>query len=86
MLAGVAGQRFGSMVERGGPLGELVQWADLSASLIILGHNLTLATSQEHLRRCHFLSSCYTVTVAPNLQFLLVTLTVPAPVPAPSLT
>ncbi|XP_046888560.1 alpha-1,6-mannosylglycoprotein 6-beta-N-acetylglucosaminyltransferase B-like [Hypomesus transpacificus] len=50
MLAGVAGQRFGSMVERGGPLGELVQWADLSASLIILGHNLTLATSQEHLR------------------------------------
>ncbi|CAL8301956.1 unnamed protein product [Lota lota] len=49
VLAGSAGQRFGSMVERGGPLGELVQWADLSACLTILGHNLTLSTSQDHL-------------------------------------
>uniref|UniRef100_A0A667XLT9 alpha-1,6-mannosyl-glycoprotein 6-beta-N-acetylglucosaminyltransferase n=1 Tax=Myripristis murdjan TaxID=586833 RepID=A0A667XLT9_9TELE len=38
-------QRFQAMVERGGPLGELVQWADLSACLTILGHNLTLSTS-----------------------------------------
>uniref|UniRef100_A0A4W5P2K5 alpha-1,6-mannosyl-glycoprotein 6-beta-N-acetylglucosaminyltransferase n=1 Tax=Hucho hucho TaxID=62062 RepID=A0A4W5P2K5_9TELE len=37
------------MVNRGGPLGELVQWADLSASLFILGHNLTFTTSQNHL-------------------------------------
>ncbi|KAG7282781.1 hypothetical protein CRUP_029989 [Coryphaenoides rupestris] len=49
ILAGSAGQQFGSMVEKGGPLGELVQWADLSACLTILGHNLTLSTSQDHL-------------------------------------
>uniref|UniRef100_A0A3Q1IY38 alpha-1,6-mannosyl-glycoprotein 6-beta-N-acetylglucosaminyltransferase n=1 Tax=Anabas testudineus TaxID=64144 RepID=A0A3Q1IY38_ANATE len=41
-LAGSAGQRFEAMVEKGGPLGELVQWADLSACLTILGHNLTV--------------------------------------------
>lgn len=50
-LAGSAGQRFEAMVERGGPLGELVQWADLSACLTILGHNLTLSTSQRQLHR-----------------------------------
>ncbi|XP_010784717.1 alpha-1,6-mannosylglycoprotein 6-beta-N-acetylglucosaminyltransferase B-like [Notothenia coriiceps] len=48
-LAGSAGQRFEALVERGGPLGELVQWADLSASLTILGHNLTFSTSQQQL-------------------------------------
>ncbi|XP_042253867.1 alpha-1,6-mannosylglycoprotein 6-beta-N-acetylglucosaminyltransferase B-like [Thunnus maccoyii] len=48
-LAGSVGQHFEAMVERGGPLGELVQWADLSACLTILGHNLTLSTSQQHL-------------------------------------
>ena len=50
-LAGSAGQRFEAMVERGGPLGELVQWADLSACLTILGHNVTLSTSQHQLHR-----------------------------------
>ncbi|KAJ8399865.1 hypothetical protein AAFF_G00405950 [Aldrovandia affinis] len=49
VLAGGVGQRFGEMVERGGPLGELVQWADVSTSLFILGHNLTFTTSQTHL-------------------------------------
>ncbi|XP_074519713.1 alpha-1,6-mannosylglycoprotein 6-beta-N-acetylglucosaminyltransferase B-like isoform X2 [Halichoeres trimaculatus] len=48
-LAGSVGQRFETMVNRGGPLGELVQWADLSACLTILGHNLTFSTSQHHL-------------------------------------
>uniref|UniRef100_A0A3B4XBF0 alpha-1,6-mannosyl-glycoprotein 6-beta-N-acetylglucosaminyltransferase n=2 Tax=Seriola lalandi dorsalis TaxID=1841481 RepID=A0A3B4XBF0_SERLL len=48
-LAGTVGQRFEAMVERGGPLGELVQWADLSACLIILGHNITFSTSQHQL-------------------------------------
>ncbi|CAG04333.1 unnamed protein product, partial [Tetraodon nigroviridis] len=38
-----------TMVKRGGPLGELVQWADLSACLTILGHNLTFSTSRQHL-------------------------------------
>ncbi|XP_076008187.1 alpha-1,6-mannosylglycoprotein 6-beta-N-acetylglucosaminyltransferase B-like [Genypterus blacodes] len=48
-LAGSVGQHFEAMVERGGPLGELVQWADLGACLTILGHNLTLTTSQQRL-------------------------------------
>ncbi|XP_035521951.1 alpha-1,6-mannosylglycoprotein 6-beta-N-acetylglucosaminyltransferase B-like [Morone saxatilis] len=48
-LAGNVGQRFEAMVETGGPLGELVQWADLSACLTILGHNLTFSTSQHQL-------------------------------------
>ncbi|XP_057681322.1 alpha-1,6-mannosylglycoprotein 6-beta-N-acetylglucosaminyltransferase B-like [Corythoichthys intestinalis] len=50
-LAGDAGQHFGATVEKGGPLGELVQWADLSACLTILGHNVILTTSQHHLHR-----------------------------------
>ncbi|XP_076616798.1 alpha-1,6-mannosylglycoprotein 6-beta-N-acetylglucosaminyltransferase B-like [Chaetodon auriga] len=48
-LAGSVGRRFEAMVKRGGPLGELVQWADLSACLTILGHNLTFSTSQHQL-------------------------------------
>ncbi|KAF7667702.1 hypothetical protein LDENG_00049030 [Lucifuga dentata] len=48
-LAGGVGQHFETMVERGGPLGELVQWADLGACLTILGHNLSLTTSRQDL-------------------------------------
>uniref|UniRef100_A0A665V3Z6 alpha-1,6-mannosyl-glycoprotein 6-beta-N-acetylglucosaminyltransferase n=1 Tax=Echeneis naucrates TaxID=173247 RepID=A0A665V3Z6_ECHNA len=51
-LTGSVGQRFEAMVERGGPLGELVQWADLSACLTILGHNITFTTSQHQLHSC----------------------------------
>lgn len=50
-LAGSVGQQFEAMVKRGGPLGELVQWADLSACLTVLGHNLTFSTSQHQLHR-----------------------------------
>ncbi|XP_028990926.1 alpha-1,6-mannosylglycoprotein 6-beta-N-acetylglucosaminyltransferase B-like [Betta splendens] len=50
-LAGSVGQHFEGMVEEGGPLGELVQWADLSACLTILGHDLTFSTSQRQLHR-----------------------------------
>lgn len=50
-LAGSVGQRFEAMLKRGGPLGELVQWADLSACLTVLGHNLTFSTSQHQLHR-----------------------------------
>lgn len=53
-LAGSVGQQFEAMVKRGGPLGELVQWADLSACLTILGHNLTFSTSQHQLHRLAF--------------------------------
>ncbi|XP_013863683.1 alpha-1,6-mannosylglycoprotein 6-beta-N-acetylglucosaminyltransferase B [Austrofundulus limnaeus] len=49
-LAGSVGQRFEAMVNRGGPLGELVQWADLSGCLTILGHDVTFSTSQHRLR------------------------------------
>ncbi|KAL6095152.1 uncharacterized protein ACO6RY_16412 [Pungitius sinensis] len=48
-LAGGVGRRFEDLVDRGGPLGELVQWADLSACLTILGHNLTFSTSRRLL-------------------------------------
>ncbi|XP_028286205.1 alpha-1,6-mannosylglycoprotein 6-beta-N-acetylglucosaminyltransferase B-like [Parambassis ranga] len=48
-LAGNVGQHFEAMVERGGPLGELVQWADLSVCLTILGHDLTFSTSKHQL-------------------------------------
>ncbi|XP_047233478.1 alpha-1,6-mannosylglycoprotein 6-beta-N-acetylglucosaminyltransferase B-like isoform X3 [Girardinichthys multiradiatus] len=48
-LVGSVGQRFEATIDRGGPLGELVQWADLSACLTILGHNLTFSTSQHQL-------------------------------------
>uniref|UniRef100_A0A668S8U9 alpha-1,6-mannosyl-glycoprotein 6-beta-N-acetylglucosaminyltransferase n=1 Tax=Oreochromis aureus TaxID=47969 RepID=A0A668S8U9_OREAU len=44
-LSGSVGQHFEAMVERGGPLGELVQWADLSACLTILGHNLVFSAA-----------------------------------------
>ncbi|KAK7919715.1 hypothetical protein WMY93_010999 [Mugilogobius chulae] len=50
-LAGTLGQHFEAMVERGGPLGELVQWADLSAGLTVLGHDVTLTTSQHLVHR-----------------------------------
>lgn len=50
-LAGSSGHRFEAMVKRGGPLGELVQWADLSACLTILGHSLTFSNSQQQLSR-----------------------------------
>ncbi|XP_040033363.2 alpha-1,6-mannosylglycoprotein 6-beta-N-acetylglucosaminyltransferase B isoform X2 [Gasterosteus aculeatus] len=48
-LAGSVGRRFEALVDRGGPLGELVQWADLGACLTILGHNLTFSTSRRLL-------------------------------------
>lgn len=50
-LAGGGGQHFEAMVNRGGPLGELVQWADLSACLIILGHSVTFTSTQQQLYR-----------------------------------
>uniref|UniRef100_A0A3Q3AQ61 alpha-1,6-mannosyl-glycoprotein 6-beta-N-acetylglucosaminyltransferase n=1 Tax=Kryptolebias marmoratus TaxID=37003 RepID=A0A3Q3AQ61_KRYMA len=57
-LAGGVGQRFEAMVDRGGPLGELVQWADLGACLTILGHDVTISTSQRQLRAAPGRGSC----------------------------
>ncbi|EDO45818.1 predicted protein [Nematostella vectensis] len=36
---------------RGGPLGEMVQWTDLIASLYILGHNITLCSNKTDVTR-----------------------------------
>lgn len=36
--------------DHGGPLGELLQWSDLLASLSIIGHHLELSTDKESLR------------------------------------
>lgn len=58
VLAGDVGHRFEAMLERGGPLGELVQWADLGACLTILGHNLTLSVSQHDLHRSALILTC----------------------------
>ena len=33
----------------GGPLGELVQWADLLATLYVLGHELIISFEIEHI-------------------------------------
>ncbi|CAB3408837.1 unnamed protein product [Caenorhabditis bovis] len=42
--------KFAKYSKKGGPLGELLQWSDLIASLHILGHNVTVATSVKALR------------------------------------
>ena len=43
------GLNFGESSYSGGPLGELVQWSDLIASLFITGHELKLSWSRERL-------------------------------------
>ena len=35
----------------GAPLGEMVQWSDLIASLYILGHNVTVTTDRNEMKR-----------------------------------
>lgn len=44
------GLNFGERASIGGPLGELLQWADLAASLQLLGHELILSWSPERLK------------------------------------
>uniref|UniRef100_A0A8R1DGG6 alpha-1,6-mannosyl-glycoprotein 6-beta-N-acetylglucosaminyltransferase n=1 Tax=Caenorhabditis japonica TaxID=281687 RepID=A0A8R1DGG6_CAEJA len=36
--------------DHGGPLGELLQWSDLLASLSIIGHHLEVSTDKTHMR------------------------------------
>ncbi|XP_047137924.1 alpha-1,6-mannosylglycoprotein 6-beta-N-acetylglucosaminyltransferase A isoform X1 [Hydra vulgaris] len=38
---------FADTAKKGGPLGELVQWSDLIASLYLLGHELVISVSTE---------------------------------------
>ena len=35
----------------GVPLGEMVQWSDLIASMYVLGHNITLSAEQDTINR-----------------------------------
>ncbi len=42
--------KFSENADKGGPLGELVQWSDLLASVYLLGHELELATEYDQLR------------------------------------
>ena len=35
----------------GAPLGEMVQWSDLIASLYVLGHNVTVTTDLNEMKR-----------------------------------
>ncbi|KXJ18189.1 Alpha-1,6-mannosylglycoprotein 6-beta-N-acetylglucosaminyltransferase A [Exaiptasia diaphana] len=42
---------FIATANSGGPLGELVQWTDVIASLYILGHNITLIAKGDDLKR-----------------------------------
>ena len=39
----------------GAPLGEMVQWSDLIASLYILGHNLTIAANRTTYKKWDFI-------------------------------
>ncbi|GMR52948.1 hypothetical protein PMAYCL1PPCAC_23143, partial [Pristionchus mayeri] len=43
--------KFGELSSKGGPLGELVQWSDLIASLHILGHDLRISTQTDTVVR-----------------------------------
>ena len=52
-LSDKAGFKFAENAGRGGPLGELVQWSDLIASLFALGYNLDFSTEIGQLK--HFL-------------------------------
>ncbi|XP_072339424.1 alpha-1,6-mannosylglycoprotein 6-beta-N-acetylglucosaminyltransferase B-like isoform X3 [Scyliorhinus torazame] len=45
-----AGDVFSPVVSKGGPLGELVQWADILATLYVLGHSLKITATLRELQ------------------------------------
>ncbi|GCC26021.1 hypothetical protein chiPu_0004435 [Chiloscyllium punctatum] len=49
-----AGDVFSPVVSKGGPLGELVQWADILATLYVLGHSLKISATLRELQRPTF--------------------------------
>jgi hypothetical protein len=49
-LSDKAAFKFAENADHGGPLGELVQWSDLIASLYILGHNIQFSTEVKQLQ------------------------------------
>ncbi|XP_040186052.1 alpha-1,6-mannosylglycoprotein 6-beta-N-acetylglucosaminyltransferase B isoform X2 [Rana temporaria] len=46
-----SGDVFSPRVLKGGPLGEMVQWADILAALYVLGHSLKITVSVKELQR-----------------------------------
>lgn len=44
-----SGDVFSPKVLKGGPLGEMVQWADILTALHVLGHNLKVSVSLKEL-------------------------------------
>lgn len=46
-----SGDVFSPRVLKGGPLGEMVQWADILAALFLLGHSLKVTVSLKDLQR-----------------------------------
>ncbi|XP_016098044.1 alpha-1,6-mannosylglycoprotein 6-beta-N-acetylglucosaminyltransferase B-like, partial [Sinocyclocheilus grahami] len=48
-----SGDVFSPKVLKGGPLGEMVQWADILTTLHVLGHNLKISLSVKELQGCH---------------------------------
>lgn len=46
-----SGDVFSPRVLKGGPLGEMVQWADILATLHVLGHALRITVSLKELQR-----------------------------------
>ena len=49
-LSDKAGFKFAENADHGGPLGEMVQWSDLIATLHLLGHSLHFSTEINQLR------------------------------------
>ena len=49
-LSDKAGFQFAENADHGGPLGELVQWSDLIASLYLLGHNIDFSSEVDQLK------------------------------------
>ncbi|XP_051873036.1 alpha-1,6-mannosylglycoprotein 6-beta-N-acetylglucosaminyltransferase A-like isoform X2 [Pristis pectinata] len=51
LLTKESGFKIAENVFKGGPLGELVQWSDLIASVYLLGHSIIISTSVDELKR-----------------------------------
>ncbi|CAK8689578.1 unnamed protein product [Clavelina lepadiformis] len=49
LLSDDSGWKIAKNAFSGGPLGEMVQWADIISSLFVLGHDITLTISKEDL-------------------------------------
>lgn len=51
LLADESGWKIAENAFSGGPLGELVQWADLISSLFVIGHDISFSISTRDLKK-----------------------------------